>query len=168
MFDGDERLLGCGCAAGSILKCFAVEERLRGQNVLGPLVSALTQDHFSVNRYDLFVVTRLKKHTPVRFVRFFEVAHTDAIALLENQPDGARLFAEQCFQNGDEAITVGAIVMNIDPFTKGHRYLIETAAAQCDALHVFEAEEYRSVFPADDWFRMFARGPTTCKMFASV
>lgn len=35
IFDLDETLWGCGCAAGSLLKCFAVDESLRGQNALG-------------------------------------------------------------------------------------------------------------------------------------
>ena len=39
VFDTDENLTGCGCCAGNLLKCFAVDESLRGQNALGSLVS---------------------------------------------------------------------------------------------------------------------------------
>ena len=35
IFDANENLVGCGCAARSLLKCFAVSEELRGQNALG-------------------------------------------------------------------------------------------------------------------------------------
>ena len=34
VFDSDENLTGCGCCAGNLLKCFAVDESLRGQNAL--------------------------------------------------------------------------------------------------------------------------------------
>ena len=34
---GEEpKLVGCGCAAGALLKCFALLPQLRGQNLLGP------------------------------------------------------------------------------------------------------------------------------------
>ena len=35
ILDGEDTLVGCGCAAGPLLKCFAVEPQLRGQNALG-------------------------------------------------------------------------------------------------------------------------------------
>ena len=41
----------------------------------------------------------------------------------------------------------GAIVMNANPFTKGHRYLIEQAASQVDNLYVIVVKEDRSRFP---------------------
>ena len=58
LLDGSESLAACGCAAGSVLKCFAVEPSLRGQNALGRLVSALVQDRFARGIYDLFIITR--------------------------------------------------------------------------------------------------------------
>jgi cytidyltransferase-like protein len=41
----------------------------------------------------------------------------------------------------------GAIVMNCNPLTNGHMYLIKTAAKQVDNLFVFVVEEDRSEFP---------------------
>ena len=43
VFDSDENLTGCGCCTGNLLKCFAVDESLRGQNALGSLVSRLVE-----------------------------------------------------------------------------------------------------------------------------
>lgn len=41
---------------------------------------------------------------------------------------------------------VGAIVMNCNPFTRGHRHLIEYAASRVDSLIIFVVEEDASVF----------------------
>lgn len=41
---------------------------------------------------------------------------------------------------------VGAIVMNCNPFTLGHQYLIEYASKQVDVLYIFIVEEDKSVF----------------------
>lgn len=42
---------------------------------------------------------------------------------------------------------IGSIVMNCNPFTVGHRYLVEQALKRCDHLIVFVVEEDKSVFP---------------------
>lgn len=42
---------------------------------------------------------------------------------------------------------IGSIVMNCNPFTNGHKFLIEEAAKQVDNLIVFVVEEDRSFFP---------------------
>lgn len=40
-----------------------------------------------------------------------------------------------------------ALVMNANPFTLGHQYLAETAAAACDTLHLFVVSEDASLVP---------------------
>ncbi len=53
---------------------------------------------------------------------------------------------------------IGAIVMNCNPFTYGHRYLIEYAANQMDFLYVFVVEEDRSYFRFCDRYEMVQTG----------
>lgn len=48
---------------------------------------------------------------------------------------------------------IGAIVMNCNPFTYGHRYLVEYASSQVDFLYIFVVEEDLSTFSFTD--RMF-------------
>lgn len=158
VFDEEDRLVGCGCAAGALLKCFAVTEALRGQNALGPLVSALVQDRFFKGYYDLYVITRARNAPLFTACGFFLVAETEDIAMLENRPDGPEAFARPFWQPRDERRTVGATVMNGNPFTRGHRHLIEYAAARCDALHLFVVEEDRSLFPTRDRLALIAEG----------
>ena len=54
--------------------------------------------------------------------------------------------------------SVGAIVMNCNPFTYGHQYLIEYAASQVDWLYIFVVEENRSFFLFEDRFNMVKQG----------
>lgn len=53
---------------------------------------------------------------------------------------------------------VGAIVMNCNPFSKGHRYLIEQAMKQVDFLIIFVVEEDESLFPFEERFKMIVEG----------
>lgn len=55
-------------------------------------------------------------------------------------------------------IVVGAIVMNCNPFTKGHRYLIEKATEKVDKLYIFVVEEDKSYFKFLDRFKMVEKG----------
>lgn len=157
IFDSEETLIGCGCAAGRLLKCFAEDDELRGQNALGPLVSALAQDRFAVGHYDLFVITRTYNEPMFKGCGFFPVVRTPELVMLENRPDGPETFCRSLKQPPFGG-TVGAIVMNANPFTLGHRYLVESAAAQCDLLHIFVVEEDRSLFPADVRRRLVEAG----------
>lgn len=52
----------------------------------------------------------------------------------------------------------GAIVMNCNPFTIGHQYLIEYAAARVHYLYVFVVEEDKSYFSFEDRYRMVKLG----------
>ena len=54
--------------------------------------------------------------------------------------------------------TVGAIVMNCNPFTYGHRYLIEEACKIVDLLIIFVVEENQSLFSFAERFAMVCEG----------
>lgn len=49
--------------------------------------------------------------------------------------------------SGTSDPVISALVMNANPFTLGHQYLVETAAASCDLLHLFIVSEDSSLVP---------------------
>jgi [citrate (pro-3S)-lyase] ligase len=53
---------------------------------------------------------------------------------------------------------VGAVVMNCNPFTLGHRHLIERALAECDFLYVFVVEEDKSEYSFEDRISLVKKG----------
>lgn len=54
--------------------------------------------------------------------------------------------------------TIGCIVMNCNPFTLGHRYLIEYAIGKVDYLYLFVVEEDKSFFSFADRYEMVRKG----------
>ena len=52
----------------------------------------------------------------------------------------------------------GAIVMNCNPFTLGHRYLIEESAKKVDYLYIFVVEEDKSFFKFKDRIQLVKYG----------
>lgn len=164
VFDTEETLLGCGCCAGNLLKCFAVDESLRGQNALGSLVSRLIENRFENGYYDLFVITRPKNKLMFTSCGFYPVAETESVLMLENKKNGLENFYKrelpQDLPYPDTSIQggIGSIVMNCNPFTKGHLALIEYAASHCQLLHIFVVEENLSAFPFDVRMRLVKEG----------
>ncbi|WP_051688615.1 adenylyltransferase/cytidyltransferase family protein [Butyrivibrio sp. AE2032] len=53
---------------------------------------------------------------------------------------------------------IGAIVMNCNPFTSGHRYLVEYASGKVDHLIIFVVEEDKSFFTFEQRFEMVKLG----------
>lgn len=158
LVDDDDEIVACGASNGRLLKCFAVNEELRGCNALGRLVNNLTTYCMQSGCFNPMVVTRAHNVPLFQNCGFTCVAQTDDVGLLERIPGGARRFAAAFQEASDAGKAIGAIVMNANPFTKGHRYLVEQAASRCDVLHVFVVEEDRSAFPFADRLELVKQG----------
>ena len=164
IFTPEDELAGCGCCAGNLLKCFAVDESLRGQNALGSLISRLTENRFAAGYYDLFVITRPENRVLFTSCGFYPLAETQSVLMLENKKNGLDSYYKKFEADGARLKSgamndgVGCIVMNCNPFTKGHQELITYAASKCSLLHIFVVEENRSMFPFADRFRLVREG----------
>ena len=87
IFSEEETLCGCGCAAGKVLKCFAIDDTLRGQGGLGALVSRLSANRFAAGYDDLFVITR--PHNKTLFCRMRVPSHRrDRTGFAAGKPPG--------------------------------------------------------------------------------
>lgn len=62
------------------------------------------------------------------------------------------------FYNSSLKQTIGAVVMNCNPFTLGHRYLIDKALEQCSFLILFLVEEDKSEFSFDERLKLVDDG----------
>jgi [citrate (pro-3S)-lyase] ligase len=108
---------------------------------------------------NVFVVTKPAYAPLFSSLCFYELIQTEDAALLES--------SGTAFQNYLRNLPKadGAIVMNADPFTLGHRYLVETTAAQCKRLNVFVLSAEAAHVPADARLRLVREG---CRSLANV
>ena len=151
------QLVATGSRAGNILKCIAVDESRQGEGLTATVLTALRQDAFSAGYSHLFLYTKPKNKWMFSSLFFYPIAQTADVLLMENRKNGIEDFLAE-FPTVETDAAVGAVVMNCNPFTKGHRYLVETAAAQCDRLYVFVLSEDRSAFSAHDRMEMVKLG----------
>lgn len=150
------QLIAAASRQGNLLKCIAVDSNRQGEGLTATLLTQLRQDAFSSGHSHLFLYTKPKNRTMFSSLFFYPIAETGDVLLMENKQGGIQSFLSSLdAASGD---TVGAAVMNCNPFTKGHRYLIETAAKECDRLYVFVLSEDKSEFSAKDRMEMVKLG----------
>lgn len=156
VWDGDD-LIATGSRQDNLLKCIAVDDARQGEGLTGTVLTHLRQDAFSQGYSHLFLYTKPKNKYMFSSLFFYPIAQTRDVLLMENKKDGIDGFL-QTLPVPVSSGTVGATVMNCNPFTKGHRYLIERAAKDCDRLYIFVLSEDKSFFSAADRLEMVKRG----------
>jgi [citrate (pro-3S)-lyase] ligase len=77
-------------------------------------------------------------------------------------------YMEKYFSDYRAEGRIGAIVMNCNPFTKGHRYLIEEALKMVDKLIIFVVEEDKSLFTFKERYAMVREGTKDLKNITVV
>jgi len=147
-----ETLLALGGIAGNAIRSLAVDESRQGEGILPALVTQLYQTLKASGVSNVFVVTKPQYAPLFSSLCFYELAHTAGAALLESSYNAFSRFLA-ALPKAD-----GAIVMNADPFTLGHRYLVETAAAQSNRLNVFVLSAEAAHVPADVRLRLVREG----------
>ena len=153
----NEELIATGSRQGNLLKCIAVDAMHQGEDLTSTLLTNLRQDAFSHGHSHLFLYTKPRNEFMFSSLFFYPIASTGDVLLMENKRDGIAAFLAT-LPTENPGGTVGAAVMNCNPFTKGHRYLIETAAKECDRLYVFVLSEDKSAFSAADRMEMVKLG----------
>ncbi len=153
----DDELVASGSRNGNLLKCIAVAQNYQGQDLTSSILSALRQEAFKEGHSHLFLYTKPENETLFSSLFFYPVAKTDKVLLMENRKEGVRDFIES-MPLANVCGKIGALVMNCNPFTLGHQYLIETASKECDHLYVFVVAEDKSRFSFEQRIEMVRLG----------
>ncbi len=153
----DDKIVGTGSLDGNICKCIAIDPARQGEGLTATIITQLRQEAFRRGLRHLFLYTKPKNRFMFEGLSFYRVAETADTLLMENVKGGVSQFVDS-LPRPENPGTVGAIVANCNPFTLGHRYLVEQAAAQCDTLHLFVLSEDKSFFPAADRFALVKQG----------
>lgn len=156
IWDGDT-LAASGSRQDNLLKCIAVDDRYQGEGLTATLLTQLRQDAFQSGHKHLFLYTKPKNNIMFSSLFFYPVAKTKDVLLMENQSGGISKFVGS-LPKAETSGIIGAAVMNCNPFTRGHRYLVETAARECDHVYIFVLSENKSRFSAQDRIEMVRRG----------
>ncbi|MCN6173266.1 [citrate (pro-3S)-lyase] ligase [Escherichia coli] len=155
----DEKLIACGGIAGNIIKCVAISESVRGEGLALTLATELINLAYERHSTHLFIYTKTEYEALFRQCGFSTLTSVPGVmVLMENSATRLKRYAESLKKFRHPGNKIGCIVMNANPFTNGHRYLIQQAAAQCDWLHLFLVKEDSSRFPYEDRLDLVLKG----------
>lgn len=144
----NDELVGGAGYGGDVIKCVAVAPHLRGEGIVNKLISQLLSELISKGLTNIFLFTKPVNRVMFEDLAFNTIIYTDDVLLMETDAKAYPRYLQSLSAQRIEGGICGAIVMNANPFTLGHRFLIEQASASCDRLFVLVVEEDRSLFPA--------------------
>lgn len=141
----------------NVLKCIAVSENFQGYGLSARVITLMSNLAQKNGTKHMFLFTKPKNKQMFLDLGFYEIIQTDSVLLMENTKNGIINYVKS-LEKGKNSENIGAVVVNCNPFTLGHRYLIETAASQCSTLHIFVLSEDKSEFKADVRYRLVELG----------
>ncbi|EFV6098063.1 [citrate (pro-3S)-lyase] ligase, partial [Shigella dysenteriae] len=122
----DEKLIACGGIAGNIIKCVAISESVRGEGLALTLATELINLAYERHSMHLFIYTKTEYEALFRQCGFSTLTSVPGVmVLMENSATRLKRYAESLKKFRHPGNKIGCIVMNANPFTNGHRYLIQ-------------------------------------------
>lgn len=184
--NGGEEILAGGGLCGNTIKCVAVDETLRGTGMGAKLISHLVCLASTKGCSSIKVFTKPDNVSIFSSLGFQTLATAPQAIFMENGghindycKDLKRLYdiiekeaiptdgnntdlKNDCKSSVSSCHTKkrGIIVMNANPFTRGHRYLVEQAAKEVAHLFVMVVREDKSLFAYEERKAMVTAGCT--------
>lgn len=152
------RIIAGAGIASNVIKCAAVDASARGTGVFGSIVSRLLSLAASRGIMDLRVYTKPSNVSIFESLGFHVIASCPSAAILENG-DSLEVYCDYLRSFLRPSERCGVIVMNANPFTLGHKYLIDKALSLVDTLFVIPVAEDVSRFPLSERVAMMDLPP---------
>ena len=157
--DCDENVVATASLSGSVIKMVAASSEWREAGLSGQVISALMNTARADGRHKFFIYTKPEAAPNSPRSAFRELAASKNSVLMECGAPGVNEFrASLEAERGKNGPRAGAAVMNCNPFTLGHQFLIEEGAKQCPIFYVIVVEEDASAFPFADRLALVREG----------
>jgi [citrate (pro-3S)-lyase] ligase len=158
------KIIACAGIERDIIKCVAIDSDYRGNQLNLTLIDHAIKYANDNGYFHLFLYTKPENIDFFKGCGFYPIVEiTDLVVLMENTPVGIKQYCKKLNIQQKEGGKIGSIVMNANPFTKGHQYLVQYAANQCDWLHVFVVNENASLFSFDTRLKLVKDGTRQIK-----
>lgn len=154
------KIIGTGSFKGEVLRNIAVNEEAQGEGYTATILNELVQEQGRRGITHRLIFTKPSAANRFQSLGFRLIADaTPWAVLLEGGLGGIDEYLagvqKQC---RDLPARRTAVVVNCNPFTRGHLGLLETAARESEAVIVFAVSEDRSLFPFKDRIELIRRG----------
>lgn len=171
---GPGRLVATGSLKGDMIQGVAVDPDFQGEDLTAKVLTHLFDVAGERGCKTLYLFTKPEKVMQFVGLGFRQTAKARPYAALlewgdagvQSYMDNLRRVRETVVSEkncGENPPSIGGLVMNCNPFTLGHRYLIEEAAKRKDHVFVLAVEEDISLFSFGDRRKLLQRGTADLK-----
>lgn len=171
----DEMIAGGGLK-GSVIKCVAVADGHKGEAVANVIVSHLIAKANAEGCQCVKLYTKPNNRQLFENLSFRLIAESPNAILMETGVGGIEKYSEELrvkseelgvkseeLKNDESVVSnarkpIGVIVMNANPFTLGHRFLVEQSSELVERLYVVVVREDCSMFSYNERKAMVSQG----------
>lgn len=160
-----EELIATASLSNNVMKCFLVATNFIGQNITGLMFSHLVNVLMQKGISHYFVFTTPNNEEIFKSLNMKVLVTTMNTILLEGGDNINNVLGnlKKEYHIGDGKKS--CVIINANPMTLGHLYLIETAAKESEEVLVFVVSEDSSSFPFNDRFEIIKEA---CSQFDNV
>ncbi|MDR2832336.1 MAG: [citrate (pro-3S)-lyase] ligase [Streptococcaceae bacterium] len=156
LFDENE-LIATGSFSGNIIKNVVVCKRYNGENLLTQIIMKLMDEMRERGFWHLMLYTKIENVAIFKSLGFSSIIKNETLAFMEfGHPNFEDYLSYLQKEKKSEEST--GIVMNANPFTLGHQYLVEDAAKISKQVYIFVVSEDVSEISFKDRFQMVQLG----------
>lgn len=167
--DGTDEMVAGGGLKRNLIKCVAVADGYKGQAMANTIISHLVAHAHADGHQCVRLYTKPQNRRLFESMSFRLLAKAPEAILMETGIGGIDAYKDSlrrtAMHNAGAAVchtkqsqTTGVIVMNANPFTLGHRHLIEQSANKVKRLYVIVVREDCSMFAYNERKAMIGRG----------
>lgn len=137
----------------NLIKFFYIDKEYQGEGLAIELINSALEDIISKGYRTYFVFTKAKNENIFTSLSMDVIEKTEDVVLLEG---GFFKYADwiQNIKKDLDKDEYSAIVMNANPLTLGHEYLVDKALEEARDLIIFVLEEDASYFSAKDRYEI--------------
>ncbi len=150
----EEEVIGTISLSTNIIKGLSVLKAHQGKGVATMLVSKCVEYLSSIGVHHHFAYTKEDNFEVFKGLGMSEVVTVDDVTLFEGGFYTIESYLNEFKKKYGLDKEYASIVMNLNPMTLGHLYLIEKASNENENVIVFVVEEDKSVFPFDLRYRI--------------
>ena len=147
-YDDDYNVIATGSCFGNTLRCMAVSHEHQGEGLMNEIVTHLVQHEYELGINHLFMYTKCSSAKFFGDLGFYEIVRVnEQVVFMENRRTGFQDYLSKLAKTKRDGKNIAALVLNANPFTLGHQFLVEKASSENDVLHVFIVSEDASLVP---------------------
>lgn len=155
----NDRLIATASIYKNIIKCVAIDDQYKGGSVFNSLMTSVLNEIHEKNFDQAFVYTKPiyeNSFSSIGFKKIEEVGNE--LIFMERAHKGFEYYLRNLEKTKVGENNIGSVVLNANPFTLGHRHLIEYGLKNSSHLHIFIVSEDESYFNTEDRYKMVDLG----------